>query len=659
MSGEPVAAPYGSWVSPITLDELYGDRRTPSSLRAIRGALWWQESRPSEDGRDAVVRRAPDGTIADASPAGVNVRTMVHEYGGGAWAVGPDDLLIYADKADGRLYALAPGAEPRALTPAADAPALTPAGDLRYADLEVDAARSRILCVRQDHRRDAQEPQNTLVAVPLAGGEPEVLVEGHDFFSAPRLSPDGRHLAWLSWDHPNLPWDGCQLWLAELDAAGRPREPRVVAGSAGEAIDQPRWSPDGRLHFVAEPDGWWNLFVLGPDEAAIPLAPMAAEFGFPQWNFGRQTYDFLPDGRIVAISARSADDAGDRLWLIGPAPGQVEALANPWTQLSGLAVLGERIGLLCASWTEPPSIVLIDATGQGAELVQRSTAVRVDPADVSIPTAITFPTSDGAVAHGLFYPPRNARFRGPPGERPPVVVRSHGGPTSSAATCLSLAFQYLTSRGIAVVDVDYRGSTGYGRAYRQALEGQWGIYDVDDCVAAVAYLAAEGLVDGERAAIEGGSASGYTTLAALAFRDAFCAGVSYFGIGDLETFVHGTHKFESRYLDRLVGPWPAAAATYRARSPIHHLDQVSCPMLILQGLDDRIVPPTQAEQITAALRARGLPYAYLPFEGEGHGFRREANLRRATQAELAFYGQVLGFTPADTLPPLELERPPA
>lgn len=638
-------APYGSWASTITLDDVYGDRRIPSTLRAIRGALWWQESRPSEDGRDVVVRRGPDGAVADASPAGVNVRTMVHEYGGGAWAVGPDDLLVYSDKADGRLHALAPGGAPRPLTPP---------GACRYADLEMDASRARILCVRQDHRQDEREPTNMLVSVPLAGGEPEVIVEGHDFFSSPRLSPDGRQLAWLSWDHPNLPWDGCELWLAELDPAGRPRSARRVAGSPSASINQPRWSIDGRLHFVAEPDGWWNLFALGDGGQAVALAPMEAEFGFPQWNFGQQTYDFLPDGRIVAASAGGPGVERDRLWLIGPGAGEVVPLETSWTAVRALAVLGERIGLLAASWTEPPSVVLIGLDSGGAEVVERSTGLRLDPADVSVPTAVTFPTSDGGLAHGLFYPPRNRRFRAPDGALPPLLVTSHGGPTSAAATSLDPSLQYFTSRGIAVVDVDYRGSSGYGRAYRQSLEGRWGVYDVDDCVAAVAYLAAEGLVDGRRAVIEGGSASGYTTLAALAFRDAFCAGVSYFGIGDLETFVKTTHKFESRYLDRLVGPWPAAAETYRARSPVYHLAGVSCPMLILQGLEDRVVPPSQAEEMAAALRAKGLPYAYLPFEGEGHGFRREANLRRATQAELAFYGQVLGFTPADPLPPLEL-----
>ncbi|MGH2466322.1 MAG: S9 family peptidase, partial [Candidatus Limnocylindrales bacterium] len=512
----------------------------------------------------------------------------------------------------------------------------------------------RVLCIQQDHRADEHEPTNTLVAVPLAGGEPEVLVSGHDFFSSARVSPDGRQLAWLSWDHPNLPWDGCELWLAELDPAGRPRAARRVAGSPSASINQPRWSPDGRLHFVAEPEGWWNLFVLGADGAPVALAPMEAEFGFPQWNFGQQTYDLLPDGRIVAASAGGPGVERDRLWLIGPGAGQVVPLETSWTAVRSVAVLGERIGLVAASWTEPPSVVLIGREGGAIEAVQRSSGVRIDPADVSVPTAITFPTSDGEVAHGLFYGPRNRRFRAPGGERPPLLVTSHGGPTAAAATSLKLDLQYFTSRGIAVVDVDYRGSSGYGRAYRQALEGDWGVSDVDDCVAAVRYLAAEGLADGKRAAIEGGSASGYTTLAALVFRDTFCAGVSYFGIGDLETFVQTTHKFESRYLDRLVGPWPAAAETYRARSPVHHLDQVSCPMLILQGLEDRIVPPSQAEAMAAALRARGLPYAYLPFEGEGHGFRREANLRRATQAELAFYGQVLGFTPADELPPLQL-----
>ncbi|HTS14510.1 MAG TPA: prolyl oligopeptidase family serine peptidase [Candidatus Sulfotelmatobacter sp.] len=639
-------APYGSWASPISLDLVSGGRNFPSAPRLVDGEAWWEEPRPEEGGRQVVRHRLADGSIVDAVPAGVNVRDMVHEYGGAAWTVAAGTLYD-SDVADGRLYRLAPAGRPEALT--------VP-GRLRYADLAVDLPRGRLLAVCEDHSDPDTEAVNRLVSVDLAAGPatPVTLVEGADFYAAPRLSPDGRRLAWLSWSHPNMPWDGTDLWLAELDDAGLPGATRHVAGGPDLWVAQPRWSPAGDLLFVSEPTGWMNLYRLRGSTVEAIL-PMAAEFARPDWIFGLSTYACLDNGGVLAV-ARAA--GRDELWRID-ADGGATRLPVPYDEIGAVVAEGSRALLTADSAGDAGGLIELDLRTGATAVVARSLAVDLDPAVISEAQAITFPTSDGATAHALFYPPRNDAYTGPAGERPPLIVTSHGGPTAGTGTGLALSTQFFTSRGLAVVDVDYRGSSGYGREYRRALEGQWGVYDMDDCLAAATYLAAQGLVDGERLAIRGGSASGYTTLCALTFRTGFRAGVSYFGIGDLETFARDTHKFESRYLERLVGPYPAARSLYEQRSPIHFLDRLSCPVLILQGLDDRVVPPSQAEDMVAALTAKGLPYAYLPFEGEGHGFRRASNVRLAAGAELAFYGRIFGFQPADALPPLDLVVPSA
>jgi len=642
----PTIAPYGTWSSSISLDLITAGRAFPAYPRFDGADLWWEESRAAEAGRQVVRHRRRDGSIVDAVPAGVDVRTMVHEYGGAAWTAA-DGTLYYSDVRDGRLYRIDAGGGPEPLTVA---------GRLRYADLVVDATRHRLICVGEDHSSDG-EAVNRLITVALDGHAPvvpQMLVEGEDFYAAPRLSPDGRCLAWVSWSHPGMPWDGTTLWVADLGPDGRPVEARRVAGGRDSWITQPGWSPDGDLFFVGEATGWMNLYRWRGG-VAEPVLPVAADFARPEWVFGIGTYACVGGGGLLAVGR----DAGrDRAWLVA-ATGEASELALPFDEIHFVAGQGDRALLAADSGTDGGGLAELDLTTGAWSWVSRSLDADLDPGLISVPRPITYPTTDGAVARALYYPPHNASFAGPPGTQPPLIVTSHGGPTSSAGAGLRLTIQYFTSRGLAVVDVDYRGSSGYGKAYRQALDGQWGVYDMDDCVAAAAYLVAQGLVDGERLAIKGGSASGYTTLCALTFRDEFRAGVSYFGIGDLETFARDTHKFESHYLDRLVGPYPAARDVYVRRSPIHFLDQLSCPLLILQGLDDHVVPPNQAEQMVAALTAKGLPYAYLPFEGEGHGFRREANVRRATAAELAFYGLVFGFRPADELPPLGLVLPSA
>jgi dipeptidyl aminopeptidase/acylaminoacyl peptidase len=633
---------YGSWPSPVRIEDLLGDTVALGEPWIDGDETYWIEGRPAEAGRSVLVRRAADGTTADVTPAPFDVRTRVHEYGGGSYTVA-GGTVVFSNRADGRLYRLDPGvAEPQPITPE---------GDYRYADLRFDPGRRRFLAVREDHSAEGQ-PVAAIVAVPLDGERaPRVLVQGPDFLAAPRLSPDGSTLAWLEWDHPDMPWDATRLRTAPVRDDGDLGPSDLAAGGPDESIAQPEWSPDGVLHFVSDRSGWWNLYRLVDGPRLEPLAALGAEFAKPAWIFDRSTYGFLPDGAIAAVARARGRD---RIFHVAPGrlAGEVE---SPFTDIASLRAGPQGIVAIAGSPTESSMVVALDPTILAPTgVLRRSSSFTMDPAWTSVAEPITFPSAGGRVAHALFYRPTNPDVVAPDGELPPLVVHSHGGPTSNAANSLKLDIQLLTSRGIAVVDVDYGGSTGYGREYRRALEGGWGVIDVDDCEAAARYLVARGEVDPDRLAIEGGSAGGYTTLAALAFRDLFAAGISLFGVGDLEALARDTHKFESRYLDRLVGPYPAAAELYRERSPIHHLDAISCPVLVLQGLDDHVVPPSQAEAIVAALAAKGVPHAYLAFEGEGHGFRGADAIRRTLESRLSFLGAVFGFELADELPPLDI-----
>ena len=635
--------PHGSWPSPLRIDDLLGDTVRLSEPWIDGDEAYWIEGRPADAGRSVLVRRAADGTTEDVTHAPFDVRTTVHEYGGGSYTVA-GGTVVFSNRADGRLYRLDPGvAEPQAITPE---------GDYRYADLRFDRGRRRFVAVREDHTADGA-PVAAIVEVPLDGERaPRVLVEGPDFLAAPRLSPDGTRLAWLEWDHPDMPWDATRLRIAPVRSDGFLDPSDLAAGGLDESIAQPEWSPDGVLHLVSDRSGWWNLYRLVDGPRLEPLAPMEAEFAKPAWVFDRSSYGFLPDGSIVAIARARGRDR-----IVHVAPGRLTGeLESPFTDIAALRAGPHAMVAIAGSPTESPMVVAFDPTTLAPTgVLRRSSALTLDPAWVSVAEPITFPSAGGRIAHGLYYPPTNPEVVASDGELPPLLVRAHGGPTANAANALSLEFQLLTSRGIAVVDVDYGGSTGYGREYRQALDGNWGVVDVDDCEAAARYLVARGDVDPERLAIEGGSAGGFTTLAALAFRDTFTAGISLFGIGDLEVLVQDDHKFESRYTERLVGPYPEAAELYRERSPNRHLDGVSCPVLVLQGLEDRMVPPRQAEAIVAALETSHIPHAYLAFEGEGHGFRGADAIRRTLEARLSFLGAVFGFAPADDLPPLEIK----
>ncbi|HVF32238.1 MAG TPA: S9 family peptidase [Acidimicrobiales bacterium] len=637
-------APYGAWRSPITAASLVEQSVRLGQVVVAGGSVFWNEGRPSEAGRQVLVR---DGV--DVLPAGFSARTLVHEYGGQSYAVSPDgSWLVFSNQADQRLYRLPlsadGGGDPVALT--AEPP--VPMG-VRFADPVVSPDGAWVLCVRERHLGpSALEVVNDVVAVPSSpgGGEPRVLAEGHDFFSAPRLSPDGSSLSWLSWDHPRMPWDGTELWVAPFTAGEVVGSPSRVAGGAAESVSQPRWSPSGELHFVSDRTGWWNLYRGD----GVPVVEREAELSRPDWVFGQATYGFLPDGGLVfAASVGNVD----RLEVLGA--GGVDV---PFSLVTSLQPAGaDSVVAIAGSPASSLAVVRIDVTTGSTAVLRHSRAASVEAAYLSTPEPIAFPTTDGRTSHAFFYPPANADFTGPEGERPPLIVLSHGGPTSASDSVLDLGLQYWTSRGFAVVDVNYGGSTGYGRAYRQRLAGSWGIVDVDDCVHAARWLASQGRVDGDRMVIRGGSAGGYTTLAALTFRPGvFAAGASHYGVADAEALAADTHKFESRYLDGLIGPYPEARDVYVARSPIHHTAALDRPMILFQGLEDRVVPPDQAEMMAAALRERGVPFAHLTFEGEQHGFRQAATIVRVAEAELWFYGRVLGFTPGDEIEPVRIEH---
>jgi dipeptidyl aminopeptidase/acylaminoacyl peptidase len=637
-------APYGSWRSPIDAAVVArGGRRLAAPAIADDDAVWWAEGRPSEGGRVILMRRPVGGEPEEVTPEGINVRTRVHEYGGGAWTLAGPDLVLFVNFADQRLYRQRPGEEPVAITPEPD----TDAG-LRYADFRLAPDGQTVVCVREVH--GGGEAENQIVALALDGaGEASVLASGRDFYSFPRVSPDGAWLAWTCWDHPNMPWDGTELWLAPL---GDTADARLVSGGPDESVFQPEWDPVGRLHFVSDRAGWWNLY-RDEGEVVAQLTDEEAELAHPQWLFGGSTYAFLADGSIACVRC---DRGEERLFLLEPGAEQLRDLELPYTSFGfpSLSSRGTSVAFAAASPARETAVVLFDVASRECEEVRTAAEESVDGGYVSIPRAIVFPTSGGETANGFYYPPTNANFEAPEGELPPLIVQSHGGPTSHATPALDREFLFWTSRGFGVVDVNYRGSSGYGRPYRQRLRGGWGVVDTDDCIAATRHLADSGDADGERLAIRGGSAGGYATLCALVFHDDFATGASYYGVADTETLAEDTHKFESRYLDGLIGPYPERADLYRERSPIHFVERLRVPVILFQGLEDEVVPPSQAETMVAALRQNGVPHAYLAFAGEAHGFRRAETEIRCLEAELYFYGRILGFQPADALEPVDI-----
>jgi dipeptidyl aminopeptidase/acylaminoacyl peptidase len=605
--------------------------------------VYWIELRPAEGGRCVVVRRAASGAVSDITPAPFNARNRVHEYGGGAYAV-RGGVVFFSSFDDGRLYRCGAGESPSSITPD---------GAYRYADLVVDLRRDRLICVREDHTASDREAVNTIVSVSCRGGvAPRVLVSGADFYAAPRLSADGSRLAWLAWNHPNMPWDGTELWVGELARDGTVAGARRIAGGPKESVLQPEWGPDGTLYFLADPSGWWNPHRWR-DGRIEPVVKMPAEFGGPMWRLGQATYAVAPDGRLVC--AYKAEGTSRLAWF-DPSRGTPEPIALPHTAFDSIRCGRPGLAFIGGSSADAPAVVLSDLRGRRVEVLRKSSNPDVDPAYFSRPEPIEFPTEGGLTAHGLYYAPVNPDAAPPEDERPPLIVSIHGGPTASASATLNLGIQYWTSRGFAVVDVNYGGSTGYGRPYRERLYGQWGVVDVDDAVNAARYLVARGSADPDRLIIHGGSAGGYTTLSALAFRDVFAAGASYFGISDLVVFHNETHKFESRYDEHLVGPFPDRIDLYRERSAISAIDRWRTPLILFQGLEDKIVPPNQSEMIFEAAKRRGVPVAYLPYPGEQHGFRRAEHIKRTFEAEASFYSQIFGFPLADRVEAVAFDK---
>ncbi len=634
------AAPFGSWSSPVGADLVAGASIGLSQIVLDGQDVYWIESRPLEGGRNVIVRATSGGGIRDIIPPPFNARTRVHEYGGGAYTV-HRGTVFFTNFTDQLLYRVAAGAAPRALTSETR---------FRHADMIVDDARGRLLAVREDHTVAGREAVNSLAAVDIEGGGESVLVSGNDFYSSPRMNADGSRLAWLTWNHPNMPWDGTELWIAEVARDGSLVRPRRVAGGLEESIFQPEWCPDGTLAFVSDRTGWWNLYRRREDRIE-PLWPKEAEFGAPQWVFGMSKYAFQSPRRLVCAYTRHGVWGMARL---DTATGRAEELDLSYTSIESVRTVAERVLFVGGSPVEPDSIVSLDLTTKRATVLRSSLFASLDARLFSLPRPVEFPTEQGRTAHGLFYPPQSAEFEGPSGERPPLIVSIHGGPTAAATSTLRLGVQFWTSRGFAVLDVNYGGSTGYGREYRKRLEGLWGVVDVDDCVNGALHMAREGAADEKRLVIHGGSAGGYTTLCALTFRDSFKAGASYFGLSDLTIFAGDTHKFESRYLERLVGPYPQRKDLYEERSPIRYVDRLSCPVIFFQGLDDKVVPPNQAELMVEALRRKGLPVAYVAFEGEQHGFRKAESLRRMFEGELYFYSRVFGFALSEPVEPVEI-----
>jgi len=648
-TGGRISAPFGSWRSPIRAAEVArGEHRIDDGL-LVDGEPWWLETLSEENGRSAVRRLDADGEPVDLLPKPWDARTRVHEYGGGSWttadylaSAGPS--LVFAEFSDQRLYRLDPGASvPVPLTPVPEG-----AAELRYADLRVSADGQEIWCVREAHSSGGDISRG-LVAVPLDGSAAtdaasvRVLVEGSDFLAYPTASPDGRRLAWIAWNHPQMPWDGTELRVADLAPDGTFTNMRVLMGSTTESVLHPRWIDDSALTVISDWTGWWNLYRVDANDGGLAaLRPMEADFAGALWVFGLRWYAPLPDGRLLTVRTLGSDS----LATLDLETGQLTDVTPPGlTHVRLLDVDADHALVLAAGPQRPTALLLIGVNGGVSQVVRSSVDDLPDEALLPDVQAMTFRGAQGRDVHCFVYQPRNPAFDGGADERPPYIAFVHGGPTSHNAGVLEVETAYFTSRGIGVVVVNYGGSTGYGREYRERLRGQWGVVDVEDTVAALHGLVELGIADSSRLAIRGRSAGGWTVLAALTGTDVFACGTSYYGVAELLEFVHHTHDFESRYIDGLVGPLPESHDLYERRAPLNHVDTLSCSVLLLQGLDDPIVPPRQAELFRDALVRQGIPHAYLAFEGESHGFRKSATTVACLEAELSFYGLVLGFEP--------------
>ena len=660
----PQTVSFGSWKSPIASDLIVSKTIGLGSIATDGDRIYWLEKRPQEKGRNSLVTYTTKAGVKNITPSPFSVRSKIHEYGGGAYTV-DKDTIYFSNYGDGRIYQQVLNQYPRPLTNKLQQ---------RYSDIVVDSQRNRLICICEDRSVSEAEAKNTIVTIDVVTGKVRTAIEGNDFYSSPRISPDGKQLAWLSWNHPNMPWDSTYLWLASINENGNINVPELVAGGEAESICEPKWSDDGRLYFVSDRTDWWNLYRRNVDGSVEILHQMAAEFAYPHWVFGLSTYALLnsdkPNGIAESEGLAESNDllsqtqrlvcaySANGCWHLGSIDlqtKQFKEIKSRYTNISDLqATKSGHAVFIGGTPTEATAVVKLDLDAGKEQVLKRTGDLDIDPDYLSLPEAIAFPTENNLTAYAWYYPPTNKDYIAPPGELPPLIVKSHGGPTASASVDLNLRIQYWTSRGFGYLDVNYGGSIGYGRRYRQRLDGKWGIVDVDDCVNGAKYLVDRGKVDGDRLVITGSSAGGYTTLAALTFRDVFKAGASYYGISDLEILTTDTHKFESRYLDRLIGKYPEDLAIYQARSPIHHIEQLNCPVIFFQGLQDKVVPPNQAQMMFNAIKAKGLPAAYVEFEEEAHGFRISENIKKALDSEFYFYSRVFGFQPAESIEPVEI-----
>jgi dipeptidyl aminopeptidase/acylaminoacyl peptidase len=638
-------AAFGSWKSDITTDLMLADSVGLGEISVFAEDVYWIEMRPQEKGRYVIVKQTSDGQIVDAISPEFNARTRVHEYGGGSYLV-TEKGLIFTNFSDQALY----------LVNGKECLKLTDNNACRYADMVYDKFRDRIICVREDHSKKESEAVNTIVAVPVSNSLPgsneeQILVEGADFYSNPRISDDGKQLCWISWQHPNMPWDNTSLSIAEISNEGGLGESVIIAGgnNQNESVCQPQWSPDNTLFFISDRNNWWNLYRVANNEIECILE-MDAEFAVPQWSFRECNYDFIDSDTIQAIYRQNGlaclSKINIKLKLI-------ESIELPYTDFESLVSSEKKSWFLAGSPTQFPAIIEYDIHTNKTRTLRKANNLLLDDDNLSIGESLIFPVAENNNAYAFFYRPKNKMFTGLENELPPLIVMSHGGPTGESHNGIKMVVQYFTSRGFAVLDVNYGGSSGYGRAYRQRLNKEWGIVDVNDCSKAALYVAQQSWVDSERLAIRGGSAGGFTTLAALAFTDVFKAGASHYGVSDLEALAKETHKFESRYLDTLIGAYPEDQALYKQRSPVYAVDQLSCPVIFFQGLEDKIVLPNQAEMMVNALKDKGIPVAYIVYEGEQHGFRQAKNIKRTLEAELYFYSTIFNFKCAEKIETVE------
>ena len=647
-------ADYGNWPSPITPSSLVEGVRGIGSLQYDSGFVYWLESRPEEAGRQTIMRWHQDSGIEEILPAPFNARSRVHEYGGTSYTV-YENVIWFSHFDDQRLYRIIPGSNPQPITAECQSGSKINS-TLRFAACKPDISRNRLICVREDHRAEG-EPRNELVAVSMDGSDQqgEILFAQSDFVSAAQLSSDGLSIAFFSWSHPNMPWDNTTLWSANFQQDGSLCNVTQHNVDTQESVIDPKWSVSGELYALTDRSNWWSLYrVSGTSFEAVAHHENEVEIGGPMWSLGASYYAFIDRNSAVTVMNRGGvehlsilDLEGNGCYTI-PIPGL--------TSVASMVVADERI-MAVLKFANKPSVLVSFKTDGTDILVIRTTSNNADPAWSSPYQLVTFPTGDGnAVAHGIYLPPQNPDVGAPADQTPPLIVTVHGGPTGVSSPGYSLAQQFWTSRGFAILDLNYRGSTGFGREYRRALYGNWGIADVEDAVAGAKWLSDQKLADPERLIIRGGSAGGFTVLAAHAFHNTFSAGASHYGVSDLTILAKETHKFESRYIDQVIGPYPEYANVYQERSPINHLDNFNAPLIMLQGLEDNVVPPNQSEMIFEALKTRSIPTAYVSFEGEGHGFRKAENIVHAIQAELYFYSKVLNMPVVDDLPELKIEN---